>query len=220
MRPLSDDSLKSLARATSLYEQDADRVMAYLGRRGISPSTAASFRLGFVSTPIEGHEQMRGRLAIPSLGPRGAVSLRFRCVEPHDCKEAGHGKYLGVPGAETRIFNTRALHEAGDYIAIAEGELDAVILNQCGIPAVAVPGARNWKPHYNRVFAGFSNVYVAEDGDEAGREFARKVAGEVLTASVITMGTGQDVTDVFLAEGQSGVRARFGLNVEGRSGDD
>ena len=149
-------------------------------------------------------------LAIPSIGTRGVYALRFRCLEPHDCKELGHGKYRGLSGAETRIFNVRAVHEAGDSIAIAEGELDAVVLNQCGIPAVAVTGARNWKAHYPRVFAGFSTVYVCEDGDTAGREFSRKVSGDVLTGVIINLGTGQDVTDIFLSEGESGIRERFG----------
>lgn len=211
MRPLSSDSRKSLELATSHYEAHVGRVEAYLAARGISRSTAERFRLGYVETPADGHASYAGMLAIPSIGPRGVYALRFRCLEPHDCKEFNHGKYRGLPGAETRIFNVRALHEAGDYIAITEGELDAVILEQCGIPAVAVPGARNWKAHYNRVFAGFSTVYVCEDGDTAGREFSRKVAGEVLTGVIVSMGESQDVTDVFLKEGEAGVRKRFDL---------
>ena len=162
--------------------------------------------------PLPGHETMVGRLAIPSIGVRGVVSLRFRCLEHHDCKVLDHGKYLGLPNASTRVFNGRALHTAGSFIAIAEGELDAIALNESGIPAVAIVGANNWKAHYSRLFAGFSKVYVCGDGDKAGRDFNQRVSAAVPTAIIVNMGQGEDISDIFQTEGAEGVRAIVGIN--------
>ena len=152
-----------------------------------------------------------GRLAIPSIGVKGVVSLRFRCLEDHDCKEHDHGKYLGVFGAPTRVFNVRAVHEAGSHIAIAEGELDAIALNESGIPAVAIVGANNWKPHYGRLFAGFDRVFVCGDGDKAGRDFAAKVALSVPTSILVNVGQGQDIGDIYREGGAEHVRATVGI---------
>jgi len=43
---------------------------------------------------------------------------------------------------------------AGNFIAVCEGEIDAITLSySCGIPAVGVPGANAWK-HPLRTFTG------------------------------------------------------------------
>lgn len=116
-------------------------------------------------------------LAIPYLGIDGhPVALRFRCIEDHDCKELGHGKYQSITGASARLFNVRSAHEADDHIAITEGEIDAMSLVQAGIPAVSVGGASGWKRHYPRVLAGIPDVMVFADNDDAGKRFASEVS--------------------------------------------
>lgn len=144
---------------------------------------------------------MRGFLSIPYLGHDGRVlSVRFRCMEDHDHRAAFHGKYMGMADEPVRIFNVRAVHEATDTIAIAEGELDAVILNQLGIPAVGIPGAVSWKPHYRKVFAGFNKVWVFGDPDEAGGELVNKITRQLRQARPVRLTAG-DVTDTYLAGG-------------------
>lgn len=205
MRPPSDASLRSLERATARYEANIDLAAEWLQGRGIDRSTAARFRLGVVVSPEPGHEYMVSRLAIPSIGLRGVVSLRFRCMQGHDCKEAGCPKYLGEESVDTRLWNPRALHEPGPRIGIAEGEPDGITLEAIGLPAVAVPGVENWKDHYPRLFTGYEYVYVFGDGDKSGREFNARVLRDVPHAIIVTMGSGQDVNDVFTAEGDRGV---------------
>src|SRR4051812_39466457 len=120
--------------ATAAYQKHLDVAEEYLAGRGISRAIAESHRLGVVVDPMPGQEGMRGRLAIPALGRGNTVySLRFRALHNVDSF-----KYLGLPGVDLRLFNVRALHEAGDTIHIAEGELDAISLGAAGLPAVGV----------------------------------------------------------------------------------
>lgn len=149
---------------------------------------------------------MAGRLAIPAIGPNGVYNLRFRSLDGRE------PKYLGLTGVSARLFNIRALHEADDVVCITEGELDAVILEGCGLHAVGCTGVSTWKRHHPRMFAGFSTVYIFGDGDQPGREFASRVAASVSAGRVITMDDKQDVTDLFLSQGKSGIFAAMGLD--------
>jgi DNA primase len=113
-------------------------------------------------------------------------------------------KYMGLPG-ETRPFNIRAIHEARNEISITEGEIDAITLEMCGLPAVGITGASNWKRHHWRMFSGFDRVYVFGDGDAAGREFTRKVTDSILSGVGISLGDGEDVNSVYIRGGRDAV---------------
>lgn len=206
MRPLSSSQRKSLERATARYEISRELALLYLRARGINPDTAERFRLGVVSDPLMGHEQFAGRLSIPSIGPRGVYSLRFRCIEEHDCKERNCPKYLGFGDAQTRLFNIQDIHDAVDEICVTEGELDCVVLSQCGFYAVGVPGSDNWKKHHPRMLTGFERVFVLGDGDKAGAGFAKRVVASLSNAVNVQLPQGMDVNDYYLAKGEDGIR--------------
>lgn len=204
MRPLSISLRKSLAEQVAQHEENVDDALDYLLARGIDRATALKFRLGVVSDPSS---EYQGRLAVPSLGFDGhPYNIRFRTMNDQT------PKYLGMPGFETRLFNVRAIREADDEIHITEGELDAVVLDQCGLSAVGVCGANSWKRHHPRMFSGFTRVYVWGDGDKAGGEFARKVYDSMTSVTMIKMKSGMDVTDLFLAEGQDGIKKAMGID--------
>ena len=213
MLPLNAEFKTSLESALVAYEGDREQVMPYLQARGIDLDTVVRMRLGHVSAPASaGHEPYIGRLVIPSLGHDSMpYALRFRCIEAHDCKEAGHSKYLGMGGQETRLFNIRAIHEAGDTICITEGEIDAVTLEQCGRHAVGVTGASAWKLHHPRMFAGFRRIFVFGDGDNAGKQFAKDVSVSLPVSTVITMEGGEDVNSVYVRGGKAALDKLMGL---------
>jgi DNA primase len=218
LRPPSVDVKRSLEEATALYETNRESVLPYLASRGINPSTSASFRLGLVGTsPTDiypGHEAYAGRLAIPAIGPNGVQSIRFRCLEPHDCHDVDCPKYLGAPGIPTKLFNLRAVAEATDTLVITEGELDAVVINQCGSFAVGVPGVQNWKPHYARIFTGFPNLIVVGDNDDAGKKFVDRLTKEMHNARGVIIGSlADDVSDFYTREGQDALLGALGLQV-------
>lgn len=213
MLPLSAEFKNSLESSLLAYEDSRGQVIPYLQGRGISPDTAERMRLGHVSAPASaGHEQYMGRLVIPSLGHDSTpYALRFRCIEEHSCKEAGHSKYLGMGGQETRLFNVRAVHEAGDTISITEGEIDAITLEQCGYHAVGVTGANAWKRHHPRMFAGFRRIFVFGDGDKAGKQFTKEVSVSLPVSTVITMDAGEDVNSVYVNGGKAAIDKLTGL---------
>jgi len=193
---LTHSQRELLEKAVTHYQKSISKAEEYLASRGLSLVDADTVRLGLVEEPLPGHEQFTGRLAIPYITPSGVVDIRFRAI--------GHQepKYMGMPGSQTRLYNVNALLSAGDIIAVTEGEIDAITLNyKCGIPSIGVPGANSWKKHYSRILQDFEKVYIFADGDQAGSEFARKVAQEVQGVTIINLPEGQDVNSLYLTHG-------------------
>lgn len=189
-----------LEEATAAYSGALDdQVFDYLEERGLDVETVASYRLGVVDDPYPGHEHLRGWLCIPYLDKDGApLKLRFRRMFSSD-----EPKYLDLPEALPRLYNVGAVHraaDAGDTIHVAEGELDALILEQLGLPAVAVPGSDAWKPHHRRMLGGFSRVWIWADPDTAGHKLAGVITQSMRSAKVVRLTDG-DVGETFLNEG-------------------
>jgi DNA primase len=208
--PLSSGQKRTLAGAAKAYHDQlaADsEAQEYLEARGLLPAIE-TLRFGVVRSPHPEHASMTGRLAIPFIGPRGNVyDIRFRCIQQHDCKEEHCPKYLGIDGVETRIYNTQALMAPTDYLFVTEGELDAATLVVCGWPAVGIPGAQAFKPHYPRMMAGFSKVVLLADGDKAGKDLASKFRRALPASGVVILwGQGDDTNSVFVREGKEGIQ--------------
>jgi DNA primase len=200
LRPPSSASLKSLESATKEFEGNRHLASEYLQGRGIDPDTAARFRLGVVGESASHFPEMTGRLAIPGIGYQGQVySLRFRSLN-----DTGP-KYLGAGEVQTMLYNLQSVSLQLDEIHVTEGELDAVVLEKLGYHAVGVTGANNWKRHHPRVLAGFRKIYVWGDGDQAGRDFARKVCASLTGTVNVTLPPGHDVTSVYMEQGEAGI---------------
>jgi DNA primase len=204
---LSQDARNSLEQATLEYQKQIDEAARYLTGRGISKDAANTHRLGYVHEPMIGHEDMRGRLAIPYVTPTGVIDIRFRGIEPEQSP-----KYLSRSGAGQHIYNVPAFEIDSDFIAVCEGELDTIITHSmCNIPAVGLPGANGWKSWYARAFQDYRKVFVLTDGDQAGKDLGKKIMQAIDVAVVVSMPDGMDVNDVFLNEGSDGVRKRIGV---------
>lgn len=208
MRLPSPEQRRLLAQAASQYQADLAVDTAgqtYLKSRGFSEPVANMFRLGVVRTPIQGHEGYQGRLALPYITPGGVVNFRFRCLRQHSCKDEGCRKYLGLEGFETNLYNVMDLSKPGDVICVCEGEIDAITLSISGIPAVAVPGATNFKKHMGRCLDDFSRALVLGDPDDAGKGLNKKLINDV-RAIPIRMPKGMDCNDVYRESGAEGLR--------------
>lgn len=136
------------------------------------------------------------------------MSIRFRCVEDHDCKAAGHGKYQTQSGDRPRLYNTEVLSRDDDVVAITEGELDALTAEACGIPAVGVPGSTSWKPYFRELFLGYREVLILADGDDAGEKFAKTVADSLPNARIVPFPAGEDVNSFVLKNGTEALKER------------
>jgi DNA primase len=196
-----------LGLASQKYAANIYQAEDYLRSRGITMEVARLARLGVVVEAEIGHEQFTGRLSIPYVTKTGVVDLRFRSLNP-----AVEPKYMGMTGAETRMYNVLDIERAGDFIGICEGEIDTLTLSSLvGIPCVGVPGANSWKKHYTRLLADFERVFVFADGDQPGKEFATSLARE-LPVTIIQLPDGQDVNSMYVQEGSSYFNHKVGIN--------
>jgi len=206
VQTLSTAQRRFFEQAVTQYQSDLagdTSAQAYLMSRGIGPQAAATFRLGVVRTPLVGHESRAGRLAIPYLTPAGPVNLRFRCIEQHECE--GHAKYLSMEGAATNLYNVLDLKKDSPFICVTEGEIDAMTLSMCGLPAVGVPGVESWQKHFSRCLEDFDVIYSFADGDKAGRKFSSFLAKEA-KARPVSMPQGKDVNKLYTEGGADALR--------------
>lgn len=195
-----------LEKATQNYAESIHLATDYLRARGIPIEVARLSHLGVVETPEVGHEQYAGRLAIPYITKSGTVDIRFRSLNP-----AIEPKYMGLTGAETKMYNVLDIERAEDFIGVCEGELDTLTMSRCvGIPCVGVPGANSWKKHYTRLLADFQRVYVFADGDQPGTEFARSLARE-LPVTIVQLPENEDVNSFFVKYGPEALKEKAGL---------
>jgi DNA primase len=205
LRPLTTSELAALEETVAKYQAAVSSdvlAVQYLTGRGLDRETATGFRLGVVADPDPGHSRFRGMLCIPYLDRHGQpLTMRFRCIEDHDHRAHFHGKYNSLTGDPTRVFNVGAIFRAKDEIHVTEGEFDSMVLTMLGFPAVAIPGAKAWRPHHRDMLSGFSRIYVWGDPDDAGAEFAIKVASQMRTAIKVKLRDG-DVTDTYLSGGR------------------
>ena len=204
------DSQKDLLEsAVRKYQESIYQAEDYLRSRGITVEVARLARLGVVAEPEVGHESFTGRLAIPYITKTGVVDLRFRSLNP-----AVEPKYMGMTGADTKMYNVLDIDRAGDWIGVCEGELDTLTMSRCvGVPCIGVPGANSWKKHYTRLLADFERVFVFADGDGPGREFANSLARE-LPVTIVGFGDGEDVNSAYTKYGAEFIRDKIGLSNE------
>jgi DNA primase len=201
---------KSLTEAAKHYSRNISaEALGYLEERGISDVVASQYSLGSVVDPINGHEMHEGWLSIPYMTANGiCVGYKFRRLDD------GKPKYGSPTGQKAHLYNVSDITIDSSYIAVCEGELDALILSGLvGIPAVGVPGVQAWKPHFVKLFTGYDTVFVIgdndikEDGTNPGAEFAKRVAQEVSNSTIVTLPPSMDINDFYLTKGLDATKA-------------
>jgi DNA primase len=173
--------------------------LAYVNGRGITDESILEFQLG-----VETEGKYEGWLAMPYLDGRGRWrTTRYRSLPPMD------KAYMTVKGSGTHLWNVRAAESP--VVAICEGELDGVILNQLGIAAVALPGVTQWRRAWRWLFRNSDLVYVVIDHAPHTKEEARTAEWRALnqirsTLSMVTeveaieLPEGTDVNDLYLRD--------------------
>lgn len=111
-------------------------------------------------------------ITIPYMTAGNVVTIRGRAW-PYS-KDDKRPKYKTIPGSEARLFNSDfTWHEK--ELVICEGEADAMVLEQLGLPAVGVPGAAAWQDSWDGYLADARRLYVVFDRDPAGARGAAKL---------------------------------------------
>ena len=204
---LSAGRKNTLTLAAERYAAGRDEKAAtYLDGRGVNGTVADKFLLGVVSEPEPEHQPFTGMLSIPYVTKTGVVGFKFRHLD-----NTHQPKYLNPPGQPVRMFNVLATFTMSPLICVAEGEMDAIVAEMCGLPCVGVPGVRAWKPHFPKLLDGFEHVIVLadndekEDGSNPGRELADAVCRDLPQAQTAWLPRGADVNELFLAGGRDAV---------------
>lgn len=208
---LSPMKREMLNRATQAYYEalkTSEIAQEHLKERGITGEVAQHFRLGYVSEPLENHDQMQGMLSIPFITPVGTVAIRFRRLSGD-----GH-KYHQEAGTLSPLFNVRDLHRPEPYLVLCEGELDAVVMSGLvGLPCVALAGTGAWQSRgkfFRRLLLDYDRVFVVMDPDAAGQKVVPDILKRVPNAINIVLPAG-DVNETFLALGREGILKEMGL---------
>lgn len=235
MRRPDKERLKFLEETSRGYEvalTESPHVLSYLHGRGVSTASTDRFRLGLVADPPADHKSVEGRLAIPIIKQIGITAFKFKCIRP-ECmvdttvrpwkeKHEGHAKYISYE--PMALYNVAALDNDKGFIALAEGEFDAIVLDgECEIPAVGLPGTSSWGSHrfWRRLLRDFKRVYVFKDQDvhlkkSPGQKLADQILADVPHAIEIDLpvaneGEKTDVTEIYCGEGRGYLREQVGL---------
>ena len=178
-------------------------LMEYLTKdRGFTLETIKTARLGYcdprsmyeaddVSTSIglsysSKEWVLKNRIIIPYLEDGVILKVRGRANPFHEKEKA---KYLDLPSAQVLPFIPTYLDPTKPTV-VAEGELSALMLRQHDIQALAIPGAQTFDKSWTR---GLTNIFVALDPDDAGRQGLKKFIDEVQEFRRVDLPEGFDV---------------------------
>ena len=199
-----------LEETTLRYADHVEEAEAWLATRGIELETARGAGLGVVTDPPGQHMHMRGRLSIPYLTDAGPVAIVARCMQDHKCKEVPDHSKMAKPNKQpNRLYGVQTAAWADDWIVVTEGEIDALTWHQIGVPAISIPGAKDWKPHYKNVFEDFSRVYLAIDGDDAGKQLWNTLKSELTHVIPIWFPAGEDTNSMYVKHGKDALLERI-----------
>jgi|SRR3989344_1586621 len=174
-------------------------VVEYLTQqRGLSPEIIRHHQLGW----------NRFRITIPVFARNGSLAFLKLARLPDDNPELP--KFSCWPsGNSAELYGWEHLGKVKpDLLVICEGELDRLVLESCGIPAVTgTAGAGVFLQKWADALSSIPNIYVCLDRDEAGRKGAEHISGMIPHAKIVGLpeevGHGGDITDFFVRLGKS-----------------
>ena len=206
----SDEDLRNWTEAL-LANPTAFGIMT--GKRGLNKESIERFEIGW----------HRDRFTIPVRDGEGVlVNVRRYNATARQPKD----KMLNLTGhGEARIFLPHMLNN-NDSVIITEGEMDAIIGQQNGLPTMShTAGASVWKAEWSPLFEG-KIVYICYDVDTAGISGAKKVshalakfAKAVYIVKIPLTTKGSDLTNYLVDNGYTGANFRD-LMEAARNADD
>jgi len=164
--------------------------------RGLTRETIVDFQLGWDGS----------RYTIPVREADGTLVN----VRRYQLGASSGQKMLNLPGHGAAHIYRADILAANDTIVITEGEMDCILLNQEGIPAVThTAGAATFRAAWAKDFRG-KTVFIAYDADKAGRDGAKKVlnllagfAVDTYLVDIPETTKGADITDYLHMEGHT-----------------
>jgi hypothetical protein len=167
-------------------------------KRGLTRETLEKFGIGF----------FEGRFLIPVRDAKGRL-VNVRKYKPNatDPKDKMMSWSRGT--GSRRLFLPDVL-EHHDEVVLVEGEMDAIIGQQYGLPTLShTAGATAWDSRWNLEFED-KVVFICYDCDDTGRRGARKVEGQlqryakkVHVIALPLKEKGADLTNYFVDQGHT-----------------
>lgn len=177
---------------------EPDLVLSWLKGRGINESTITAFR-------VREKSDLRDTWAVfPYIRLGKVVNRKYRALGQKDHRQE--------KDAMPCLFGWHLIPDSARSIVICEGEVDAMTLHQCGIPALSVnAGAGNVPCLENdlELLARFDRIVLAYDDDESGHEGAQKaikVLGRRRCFVVPGYGGAKDSNEALTRLGEAAVR--------------
>ena len=184
-----------LAACTNRLLKQPSLLKIMVDERGLRVDTIKEFNIG--------HDTYR--FTIPVYDENG-VLVNVRRYNPK--ARRAQDKMLNIQGhGSARIFRPDLLAKY-DKVIITEGEMDAIIAHQNGLPAISCTGgAGTFRTEWGPLFAG-KQVYLCYDCDDAGDKGAVKAA-KVLAQHAAAVyivrlpmdAKGADISDYFVTIG-------------------
>lgn len=165
----------SVQRSRSLYRHLRDT--GYKARDILASGLCNEARQGKIV------DALSGMVTIPYLVAGNCVAIRGRAwpYSPTDFEAWGSvrydppvSKYKTPGGTKARLFNTDTTWGESE-VAVAEGEMDALVLEQAGFRAVGVPGANAWQEEWDGYLTSLKRLWIIFDRDPAGEKGATKL---------------------------------------------
>ena len=204
-------------------DSDRDEAFLYLTeKRGLTPQTLFSFRLGFV--PMDEYKRRRdvayisGRIAFPILEMKASKDLKkVRCIGMGYrtlAVDSNDPKYVNDPTKEG-VFNKRRVlygyaHAVESIrkqkaVFIVEGYMDVISMHQADIKnTVGCMGTALTEEQMDILRAHTSNLYIFMDSDSAGQKNMMRVLPMLLkkgfNVKIINGNNGMDPADICLKE--------------------
>jgi hypothetical protein len=148
---------------------DEVKLNKLISRRGLTVETVQTFEIGWSKSSQAYTIPVRNAAS-------DLINVRFYQLDPKD----GRRKIWGVAGHnEPALYPISVLNENPAMVMICEGEWDALLSIQHGVPAVTRTGtADRWNESWSPLFAKKA-VVVCHDMDAKGQHANRKVAASV-----------------------------------------
>jgi hypothetical protein len=110
----------------------------------------------------------------------------------------------GIPLRDTVPF--MAQQGEDKTLVICEGESDALcfatnMVSMGDATVIGVPGASAFPNEWAGLLAGYDELFIVPDGDEAGRNFARRVCTMLPRTKVVRLDDGLDLSDAMIGRG-------------------
>jgi len=146
--------------AERYHAQMTDR--SYWYSQGLSDASIDRWKLGW--TPACPTYQKSASHTIPITHNGRLLSIRHRLATPSTPGDKYRPEMAGLPA----LMFGYDLFPGNMLLMLVEGEVKAMVLTQWGYPAIGIPGAATFKPHWVQWFKDALEVYVAFDPGAEG----------------------------------------------------